>query len=130
MGVFIPILAIDAVVLPVKVDLVHSKNDREIFWLPLFFVRVLVGHTNFLHLRSAAGIVDVMGGGEIRNASILCNFDDGKGCLSHDALVPVLFLKGVTKVMAVDVYKRQGICYGPQYGQRRHGQGAERSASI
>ena len=61
----IPIFFVSPFRVSIKIELIHSKYYYDIFWLPLFFIRILVFHTHILHNAAAPGIIPVMGCGNI-----------------------------------------------------------------
>lgn len=64
----IPIFFVNKICVTVKIKLIHSKYDREIFWLPLFFIGIAVFHAHLFHNIATSRIVFVM---------CCCNIDGG-----------------------------------------------------
>lgn len=61
------VFSVNAVVVFVKVQLIHAEYDRNILGLPLFLVGVLVVHARPLHNAAAFGIFDIVCGGDVGN---------------------------------------------------------------
>ena len=92
-------------VLPIKVHLVHTERGQYVFRLPLFLIRILIEHPQAFHNISAAGILDVMCGSNVRNAIFLGLMDDGIGRFSNNAVAPKGFEQTIAKVMGfIGVY--------------------------
>ena len=84
-GGVVPVLHIGPVLVPVKVQLVEPEYYREALRLPELLVRVEIFHPEAPHDGPAAGVVDVVRGGDIRYAEAPQPPDDGRRGLRGDA---------------------------------------------
>ena len=64
-GILFPVLPVNPLVIPVKVQLVHSECNQEIFRLPLLFIRILILHAYTLHDLPTSRIVYIVRSGNI-----------------------------------------------------------------
>ena len=67
----IPIPFINPVLVSVQIKLVHTKNNLQVLGLPKLFIGVLIAHSQAVHNLAAAGIVPVMGSGDVGIPSCL-----------------------------------------------------------
>ena len=98
-GGSVPILFVNSAFIPVQVQLIHAEHDREIFGLPLFFVRILVSHPHVPHNTAAAGIVSVVCRSNIRQAVLFHPLYNRFARLCGDAPVPELLTEPVAEIM-------------------------------
>ena len=95
-----------------EVYLIHSESYQQVFWLPLFLVRILVFHTHLFHNATAPGVVDVM---RCRNIWKSISFHlryHGLSSLCNNPLMPKFLPKPIPKIMAivhVNLYIANGI---------------------
>lgn len=97
----IPIFLIDSAVVSVKIQLVQPEGDRKIFGLPLFFIRVLVFHSQPLHYAAASGIIYIMCGCDVWNTILFQLRYKGPACFSSNSLMPEFFAESISEIMAV-----------------------------
>ena len=99
-GILFPVFFINTVIFSVKIKLIHAEGNRNIFWLPLFLVGILIYHSQFFHDLPAPGIFYVMGSGDERHAGIPQFFHYRPAGFCYDALMPEVFSQAIAEIMA------------------------------
>ena len=85
----------------VKVSLVHPEGDRNVLWLLLLFVGILVAHTQPPHDLAASRIVDIVGGCDVWDAVPLQPVNDGPAGLRDKSPAPEFPSETIAEFMAV-----------------------------
>ena len=100
MRIFVPVFVINPFFLSVEVELIHAKDDRDVFGQPELPVGVTVFHTYGLHHVSASRVVHVVRRRNIRETISPKPVDDGLAGFRTQAPVPECFSESVPQVVA------------------------------
>lgn len=104
MRIHFPVFTVNPFRIPVKIQLIHTKNHTEILRHPRFHVTVTVLHADFLHDFAASGITDIMSRGNKWIKSSLPNsFRHGPSGFGRNPLMPEPGMQSISKIMTVAI---------------------------
>ena len=89
--IHLPVFFIDKVIPFIKIVLIHSKLNQDIFRLPLFFISILIGHADGFHHIAAMRITHIMRSGDVTKALFFELGKHGTTGFTHDSLTPIGF---------------------------------------
>ena len=113
--VTVPVLHVYPILPAVKIQLVHSEGDQDIFRLPRFLVRIAVGHAHAFHHVSACRVLYIMCRRYVWNSGFSDFLQHRKGSFCHNALMLAVPSQGIAEIMAfprvhVDIANGDIIC--------------------
>ena len=95
----VPIFFVNPICIPIKIQLVHPKCNQKILGLPLFFVRILVLHSNVPHNAAASWVVSVMRCCDIRQAVLFHLGDHRFARFCDKSLMPEFPAKPISEIV-------------------------------
>lgn len=81
-----------------EIQLVHTEHDGNIFRLPLFAIRIAVGHPEFFHDCAACGVEHVVRGGHIGEAAAPQRAERGRARFGHESAAPQVAAERIAEV--------------------------------
>ena len=96
-----PIPFVHSACISVKVQLVHPKENEGVFRLPLFFIGILITHTQPLHDCAASGVIDIVRCRNIGDPIFFQLLNDRPAGFCCNPLMPKRFAKPIAEIIAV-----------------------------
>lgn len=84
--IHIPIRFIHKILIIIKIELIHSEYNRQIFWLPLFFIGITIYHPYPSHNIPTSRVVFIVRSRNIRQTIFFHLFYDCFPCFCNNIM--------------------------------------------